>query len=229
MPDKEKAVVIYSGGMDSFTLLHHAIREDGVDVHALSFFYGQRHKRELDCAHLVCERLGVPHTVVDISTIQSLLGGSALTDDVDVPEGHYTEPSMKLTVVPNRNMILLSIAAGFAVSVGARAVYYGAHAGDHPIYPDCREEFVQAASLAMKLGNYDGPVVRAPFLHMDKGDILIHGIRDLGLVPTDYANTWTCYKGGDVPCGKCGACVERAEAFEKAKASDPLLVKETTT
>ena len=137
----ENVVVIYSGGMDSFTVLHKALRE-GKKVHALSFNYGQRHKKELDYAASVCDSLAVPHKIVDISAINSLIGGSALTSDIEVPEGHYEEPSMKQTVVPNRNMILLSLAVGYAVSLEAKEVYYGAHAGDHAIYPDCRPEFV---------------------------------------------------------------------------------------
>ena len=141
----QKVVVIYSGGMDSFTVLHKAIA-DGHEVYALSFNYGQRHVKELICAKNVCEELGVPHKVVDISAINQLLAGSSLMapdsthEDLQIPEGHYAADTMKSTVVPNRNMILLSLAVGYAVSLNARAVYYGAHSGDHFIYPDCRPE-----------------------------------------------------------------------------------------
>ena len=131
----EKVIVIYSGGMDSFTVLNKAL-EDGKSPMALSFNYGQRHKKELDYAARVCTELSIPHKIVDISAINDLIGGSALTSDIDVPEGHYEEPSMKTTVVPNRNMILLSMAVGYAVSEEATKVYYGAHSGDHAIYPD---------------------------------------------------------------------------------------------
>ncbi|HAE89439.1 MAG TPA: 7-cyano-7-deazaguanine synthase QueC, partial [Idiomarina sp.] len=136
----QKVVVIYSGGMDSFTVLNRAL-EQGHEVSALSFNYGQRHVRELDVAAKVCEALNIPHKIVDITAINTLLAGSSLTDDIEIPEGHYEESSMKSTVVPNRNMILLSLAIGYAVSEGASAVYYGAHSGDHAIYPDCRQEF----------------------------------------------------------------------------------------
>jgi len=129
----QKVVVIYSGGMDSYTVLNKAIRQ-GFEVYALSFDYGQRHVKELKVAASVCAELGISHKVVDISAINQLIGGSSLTDDIDVPEGHYEEESMKTTVVPNRNMILLSLAVGYAVSLKANKVFYGAHSGDHAIY-----------------------------------------------------------------------------------------------
>ena len=133
----EKVVVIYSGGMDSFTVLNKAVN-DGFDVYALSFDYGQRHVKELEYAANVCKLLNIHHKIVDISAINSIISGSSLTDDIDVPEGHYESENMKQTVVPNRNMILLSLAVGYAVSLEANKVYYGAHSGDHAIYPDCR-------------------------------------------------------------------------------------------
>lgn len=135
-PMSEKVVVIYSGGMDSYTVLNKAVNE-GHEVYALSFNYGQRHVKELQVAANVCKKLGVAHKVVDISAINQLLAGSSLTDDIEVPEGHYEEESMKSTIVPNRNMILLSLAVGYAVSLQASKVFYGAHSGDHAIYPDC--------------------------------------------------------------------------------------------
>ena len=137
-----KVVVIYSGGMDSFTVLNRAVAE-GKEVYALTFNYGQRHVKEIEVAQKVCAQLGVSHKVIDIREINSLLAGSSLTDDIDIPEGHYEEESMKSTVVPNRNMVLLSLAIADAVSLKAEAVYYGAHHGDHAIYPDWRPEFVQ--------------------------------------------------------------------------------------
>ncbi|MBL4856306.1 MAG: 7-cyano-7-deazaguanine synthase QueC, partial [Idiomarina sp.] len=149
----QKVVVIYSGGMDSFTVLHKALAE-GNEVLALSFNYGQRHVKELEVAANVCKQHGIPHKVVDITAINSLLSGSSLTDDIDIPEGHYEEESMKSTVVPNRNMILLSLAIGYAVSEEASAVYYGAHSGDHAIYPDCRPEFVRQMDVVSKMANY---------------------------------------------------------------------------
>lgn len=213
----EKVVVIYSGGMDSFTLLHRA-RAAGFDVHALSFDYGQRHVRELDYASRVCAELGVPHKVVDMAPLGDLLSGSSLTDDIDVPEGHYEEASMKATVVPNRNMILISLATGYAVSVGAQAVWYGAHGGDHAIYPDCRPAFVEKMDAVCRVANYEPVRIEAPYMAMDKGEILAEGLA----MKLDYSKTWTCYNGRDAACGRCGSCTERLEAFAAHGLRDPL-------
>ncbi|AEF04016.1 7-cyano-7-deazaguanine synthase QueC [Alteromonas sp. KS69] len=213
----ENVVVIYSGGMDSFTVLHKALR-DGKTVHALSFDYGQRHKKELDYAAAVCKSLNVPHKIVDISAINSLIGGSSLTSDIDVPEGHYEEPSMKQTVVPNRNMILLSLAVGYAVSLEANEVYYGAHSGDHAIYPDCRPEFVEKMSDVCRIANYTPVEIVTPYIKDSKTAILTDGLK-MGL---DYGETWTCYNGREKACGKCGACEERLEAFRENHCTDPL-------
>lgn len=213
----DTVVVIYSGGMDSYTLLHLA-RERGYRVHALSFNYGQRHVRELECARSVCEAQGIPHKVIDIRAMSEVMAGSSLTSDVEVPEGHYEEDSMKATVVPNRNMILLSLATGYAVTVGAGAVWYGAHGGDHAIYPDCRPEFVEKMDAVCRVANYEPVGIEAPFMTMDKGQILAEGLR-LGL---DYSKTWTCYNGREQACGRCGSCVERLEAFAANGVTDPL-------
>lgn len=210
-------VVIYSGGMDSFTLLHLA-RAGGHQVHALSFDYGQRHVRELDCARAVCRELSVPHKVIDIRALGEVMSGSALTGEQVVPEGHYEENNMKSTVVPNRNMILLSLATGYAVTVEADEVWYGAHGGDHAIYPDCRPEFVAKMDAVCRVANYQPVGIEAPFMGMDKGEILAEG---LGL-NLDYSQTWTCYNGREKACGRCGSCVERLEAFASQGVSDPL-------
>jgi 7-cyano-7-deazaguanine synthase len=209
--------------MDSFTLLHHVLNEHAGDasrVAALSFHYGQRHKKELQYAAAEAQRLGIRHQIVDVGTLLPLLGGSSLTDAIDVPEGHYAADNMKLTVVPNRNMIMLSIATGYAVSIGANAVYFGAHAGDHDIYPDCRAEFVKAMSAVTAIANYEPVYVRAPFQQLTKKTILERG-EGLGLTATDYLRSWTCYNGREKPCGKCGACVERLEAFRDMHWIDP--------
>lgn len=211
------AVVIYSGGMDSFTLLHRA-RAQGYQVHALSFNYGQRHVKELECAQQVCQALSIPHKVIDIRALSEVMAGSALTSDVDVPEGHYEEESMKATVVPNRNMILLSLATGYAVTVKAEEVWYGAHGGDHAIYPDCRPEFVEKMDAVCQIANYESVSIKAPFMGADKADILAEGLK-MGL---DYGQSWTCYNGRELACGRCGSCVERLEAFAANGAQDPV-------
>ncbi|MDI9243704.1 7-cyano-7-deazaguanine synthase QueC [Marinobacter sp. CHS3-4] len=210
-------VVIYSGGMDSYTLLHRALAQ-GFDVHALSFDYGQRHVRELECVREVCQSLSIPHKVVDIRSLNVVMDGSALTADVDVPEGHYEEESMKATVVPNRNMILLSLATGYAVTAGADSVWYGAHGGDHAIYPDCRPEFVEKMDAVCRVANYQPVAIEAPFMGADKSQILTEGL-NMGL---DYSKTWTCYNGRERACGRCGSCVERLEAFAANGVTDPL-------
>jgi 7-cyano-7-deazaguanine synthase len=214
----KKAILILSGGMDSTTLLAHALA-DGYDVHALSFDYGQRHSRELFAASQVADHYHIRHDIITLPIEQHLKGSSQTDKSVPVPHGHYAAENMKATVVPNRNMILLSIAIGVAVSEGADTVFYGAHSGDHAIYPDCRPEFVERMDKVAEIANYDAVKVIAPFIGMDKGDIAKRGV-ELG-VPFEY--TWTCYEGGEKPCGLCGACQERAEAFAKAGVKDPLL------
>ena len=212
-----KVVVIFSGGMYSFTVLNRALK-DGKEVYALTFDYGQKHVKEIACASKVCEQVGVAHKVIDISAINQLLAGSSLTDDIDIPEGHYEAESMKSTVVPNRNMILLSLAVGYAVSVKASQVYYGAHSGDHAIYPDCRPEFVMKMNDVCQIANYEAVEIFSPYLNDTKSDILTDGIK-MGL---SYDDTWTCYNGREKACGKCGACQERLEAFADNNATDPL-------
>ncbi len=213
----ERIVVIYSGGMDSFTLLHRA-RKNGHDAHALSFNYGQRHVRELEAAAAVCQQLGVPHRVLDIRAMSGVMAGSSLTGSGDIPEGHYEEETMKSTVVPNRNMILLSLAIGYAVTVEAHAVWYGAHGGDHAIYPDCRPEFVEKMDAVSRIANYEPVRVEAPYIRASKTDILADGLA----MELDYSQTWTCYNGRDAACGVCGSCVERLEAFAAHGVTDPL-------
>lgn len=213
----QKVVVIFSGGMDSFTVLNKAL-QDGHEVFALSFDYGQRHVKELDYAANACKKRGVSHKIVDISAINQLIGGSSLTSDIDIPEGHYEEQSMKSTVVPNRNMILLSMAVGYAVSLDANKVYYGAHSGDHAIYPDCRPEFVHKMNDVCAIANYEAVEIVTPYIDASKIEILTDGLA-MGL---DYGETWTCYNGRENACGVCGACQERLEAFEKNNVQDPL-------
>ncbi|MBZ9538332.1 MULTISPECIES: 7-cyano-7-deazaguanine synthase QueC [Modicisalibacter] len=213
-----RAVVIYSGGMDSYTVLHHALRR-GYELHALSFHYGQRHARELDAARRVCEQLGITHQVVDIQAIHPLIDNSALTDaDRTLPDGDYAEDNLTATVVPNRNMILLSLAIAKAVNIGAEVCFYGAHGGDHVLYPDCRPEFLQRMNDVAAIANFSPVTIEAPYLHAGKADILADGLA-MGL---DYAETWTCYQGGETACGECGSCRERLAAFAAHGRTDPL-------
>lgn len=217
-------VVVYSGGMDSFTLLHHVLADTGSraaddPVVALSFNYGQRHRKELLYAQAETARLGLRHEIVDLSMLRPLLSGSALTqNDIAVPEGHYAEESMKATVVPGRNTIMLAIGLGMTEALLGTSIsqptqlYYGAHSGDHAIYPDCRPDFIAAMTRTVAEASGFRVQLRAPFMRMNKYDILRRG-QAMGLTPEDYARSWTCYQGGEQPCGKCGACVERAEAF----------------
>lgn len=213
----EKVVIIYSGGMDSYTVLNRAIR-DGYKPYPLTFNYGQRHKKEIDVAAAVCQELGLEHKIVDITAINQLLQGSSLTSDIDIPEGHYEQENMKSTVVPNRNMILLSLAIGYAVSIGASKVFYGAHSGDHAIYPDCRPEFVNKMNEVSQIANYEPVEIVSPYLKQSKIEILKDGL-SMGL---DYGKSWTCYNGREKACGRCGACQERLEAFRLNNCEDPL-------
>lgn len=210
-------LLICSGGLDSVVLAHKIARENRLAA-LLSFDYGQRHKKELGYARACAERLGVPHTVLDVSAIGAALSGSALTDSIDVPDGHYAEASMKITVVPNRNAIMLSLAYGVASARGLRRVAAAFHGGDHFIYPDCRPGFVAAFDEMQKhaLEGLSEIGLYAPFLDKTKADIAAEGAR-LG-VP--FAETWSCYKGGETHCGRCGTCVERREAFDVAGATD---------
>lgn len=213
-----KIISVLSGGLDSTTLLYDLI-EQGNEVTAITFNYGQRHKLEIEKAANTCKELGIKHKVMDISFIKELVSNSALTSDLAVPEGHYEDASMKSTVVPNRNMIMAAIAIGYAVNLDYDAIALGVHSGDHAIYPDCRPEFVEALQNIAAIANYKRIAVLAPYLNSDKGDIAKIGTK-LGV---DYSSTLTCYNGQSEPCGKCGACQERAEAFKKAGVPDPLI------
>lgn len=212
-----KTVLVHSGGMDSTVLLY-SLLDAGAEVLALSVNYGQRHARELEFARGLTAELGVRHEEADLSGLGGLLGGSSLTtESIAVPEGHYEEASMKATVVPNRNMILLSVAAGWAIAEQCESVSYAAHSGDHAVYPDCREAFANALDRAIRLADWHEVRLDRPFVDKTKADIAALGAR-LG-VP--FARTWSCYRGGAVHCGRCGTCIERREAFYLAGVTDP--------
>jgi 7-cyano-7-deazaguanine synthase len=211
------AVIVLSGGMDSAVLLSHELSR-GQRVAALSFDYGSKHNhRELPMAREICLRLGVEHRVVGLPFINELFTSSLLCSGEAVPEGAYDADTMKSTVVPFRNGILIAIAVGYAESVGAARVLIGSHAGDHHIYPDCRPEFNAAMDKAARLGTGDAVRVDFPFAAMNKREI-----GDLGrTLSVDFARTWTCYKGGELHCGVCGACDERKFALRHDQGLDP--------
>jgi 7-cyano-7-deazaguanine synthase len=215
--ERTKAIVTFSGGMDSATLIAH-LQSSGHEVIALSVDYGQRHRIELDYASRFTSHLGVRHEFADLRGITKLLSGSSLTDSsIEVPLGHYGADSMKKTVVPNRNMLLLATATALAVSEKARFVAYAAHSGDHTIYPDCRPEFADAMATAISLCDWHTPEFIRPFIALTKAEIVQRG-KVLG-VP--FQLTWSCYEGGTRHCGACGTCVERREAFQLARIDDP--------
>ncbi|MBQ0710560.1 MULTISPECIES: 7-cyano-7-deazaguanine synthase QueC [unclassified Ochrobactrum] len=213
-----KTLVVCSGGLDSVSLAYRIAAEHQLTA-LLSFDYGQRHRKELDSARACAERLNVPHQIIDIRTIGASLTGSALTDDVDVPDGHYAEETMKITVVPNRNAIMLAIAFGVAAAQNTDAVALAVHGGDHFIYPDCRPGFIDAFQTMQNhaLDGYADIKLLAPYVHASKADIVTDGAK----YGTPFAATWSCYKGNEHHCGRCGTCVERREAFHLAGIEDP--------
>ncbi len=209
------SIIVLSGGMDSTTLLHEYEARIAL---AVTFDYGSNHnKREIECARINCEQLGIRHIVIPLSFIGQYFKSSLLSGADAIPEGNYNDENMKSTVVPFRNGIMLSVACGLAESYGLKHVMIANHAGDHAIYPDCREPFVDAMSLAMKEGTYDGITIFAPYTNITKAEIARHG-RSIGM---DYGTTYSCYKGGEKHCGKCGTCMERKEALAEAGIDDP--------
>ncbi len=218
-----KTFVVCSGGLDSVALAHKTAAESDL-LGLISFDYGQRHRKELDYAARAAERLAVPHHVIDIRPIGIHLTGSALTDDVEVPDGHYAEETMKITVVPNRNAIMLTIAFGLAAAKGADAVAIAVHGGDHFIYPDCRPGFIDSFQVMQNhaLDGYADVRLQAPFVTISKAEIVAEGARHA----TPFAETWSCYKGGEHHCGRCGTCVERREAFHLAGVADPTVYED---
>jgi len=214
--------VLFSGGLDSTVLASHLISK-GAEVRLLSIDYGQRHAKELAHGEALAKHMNLPRKSLLLPDLGDLLKGSSLTDDsVELPEGHYAEESMKATVVPNRNMILLALAGGYALSSGFDTIAYAAHAGDHFIYPDCRPEFAEAMEKALGLADWNDLSLYRPFVDMTKADLVRLGTE----LESPLGMTWSCYAGMDIHCGKCGTCVERKEAFELAKVDDPTKYKE---
>ncbi len=216
-----KTIAIVSGGMDSVTMAYW-LKDLGHELSLLSFSYGQRHVKELEFARQCAGRLGAEFNLVDLSPLGKLLSGSALTDDsIEVPEGHYEADNMRITVVPNRNAIMLSVAYGVAVAKNADVVAIAVHAGDHHIYPDCRAEFIAAFDAMQRLAVEGFGDIRlyAPFVNRTKAKIVAIGAS----IGVPFVDTWSCYKGGSEHCGKCGTCVERQEAFLLSGVEDPTI------
>lgn len=209
------SVIIVSGGLDSITLLYDKAETIAL---AISFDYGQNHsKKELPYAEYHCQKLGIPHITIPLTFMHQYFKSSLLEGAEAIPEGHYEEENMKSTVVPFRNGIMLAIATGIAESHELKRVYIANHGGDHTIYPDCRPEFIDAMDKATSAGTFVDVRVEAPYTNISKADIVRRGDA-LGI---DYAKTWSCYKGSEIHCGKCGTCVERKEAFADAGVKDP--------
>ena len=203
-----KAVLVYSGGLDSTTLLYEY--KDSIAL-AVSFDYGSKHnKRELEFAAINCARLGIRHMVIPLEFIGRYFKSDLLESGGEIPEGSYADENMKSTVVPFRNGIMLAIAAGLAESYELDAIMLANHSGDHAIYPDCRPEFIEGMASAVKEGTYNGVKLVSPYCNLTKRDIALRG-RELGV---DFSLTYSCYKGGEKHCGKCGTCTERREALE---------------
>lgn len=217
---QKDCLMVLSGGMDSVTMLHEFHERIAL---AVTFDYGSNHgAREMKMAQLHCQRLGIPHKVISLPFIHEMFHSSLLEGADAIPEGHYADENMRSTVVPFRNGIMLAVCAGLAEDSGLAHVMLANHAGDHSIYPDCRPEFVEAMSKAVQSGTYTKTDVWAPYTLLTKADIARRGA-SMGI---DYAETWSCYKGGDVHCGRCGTCVERREALAEAGVKDTTVYEE---
>lgn len=217
---KKNSVIIVSGGMDSITLLYDHKDEIALGI---SFDYGSNHNaREIPFAKMHCERLGIKHITINLDFMHQYFKSSLLDGADAIPEGHYADDNMKSTVVPFRNGIMLSIAIGIAESNNLDQVFIANHGGDHTIYPDCRPEFIKAIDSAANAGTYNNVKVIAPYTQITKSDIARIG-KKLGI---DYTETWSCYKGGERHCGKCGTCVERKEALSEAGIEDCTIYEE---
>jgi len=218
MKEKPKAVIILSGGVDSTTLLYDLKDKDYYDLYPIIFDYGQKHHREIEAAVSTLRKLKIPPKIANLRLLGELAPSALTRDSIAVPEGHYEEESMKQTVVPNRNMVFLSLAISYAIGLKAEIVFYGAHCGDHCTYPDTRLEFVKAMQEVARLCDWNRMQIDAPYLLMDKAEIIKRGLE----LKVDYSKTVTCYCGREKACGKCGSCSERLQAFAKNKVIDPI-------
>ncbi len=215
-----KGAIIVSGGMDSITMLYDY--KDSIAL-GISFDYGSNHNaKEIPLAKMHCDRLGIKHITIPLDFMHQYFKSSLLEGGDAIPEGHYADDNMKSTVVPFRNGIMLAVAVGLAESNGLKRVFIANHGGDHTIYPDCRPEFIKAINEASIAGTYEGLTVEAPYTNITKADIARRG-KELGI---DYTETWSCYKGGEQHCGKCGTCVERKEALVLAGVEDKTVYEE---
>lgn len=213
-------LMVVSGGMDSTTMLYEYA--DRIAL-AITFNYGSNHNaREIECARYNCDRLGIELVVVDMPFVGQLFESSLLSGADAIPEGNYDDDNMRSTVVPFRNGIMLAVAAGLAESRGLKHLMMANHGGDHAIYPDCRRGFVDAMSRAIAEGTYDRITIDAPYTDITKTDIARRGAA-LGI---DYSHTYSCYKGGEKHCGRCGTCTERRQAFADAGLPDPTVYEE---
>lgn len=208
---EKKTVVVLSGGLDSTTLLYH-LMDKGHEVKALSINYQQKHAKELGFAKSICELVSVEHRIVELQGLSAVLNNNALTNsDIDIPTGEYQDGTIQVTTVPNRNMIFLSVAIGWAAALKFNSVAFGAHAGEHTNYPDCKPPFADAMNAAAQVCDWNPIKVHSPFIDWNKGQIVKRGL-ELG-VP--FEKTWSCYNGGEIPCGECSTCVDRMQALKQ--------------
>ena len=214
------SVLILSGGMDSTTMLYD--KQERIAL-AITFDYGSKHNaREIPFAKMHCQRLGIKHIVIPLDFMTQYFKSSLLQGGEEIPEGHYADENMRSTVVPFRNGIMLSIAVGIAESNGLNYVMMANHSGDHTIYPDCTPQFVEAFNNAAMAGTFVKVALCSPYTNMTKGEIAKRG-KELGI---DYSETWSCYKGNERHCGRCGTCVERREALAEAGIEDPTIYED---
>lgn len=218
-----KVVVLLSGGLDSTTALHWAHRHHEV-VCALSFDYGSNHAvRELECARWQAQALGIPYHEINLQNISAHLRSALLSGADAIPTADYEEDNLKQTVVPFRNGIFLAIAAGIAESADAEGIVIAAHSGDHSLYPDCREDFMQAMAQAIALGTYAKLRILRPFIDFTKEQITALGA-ELGV---DFSHTYSCYCGRPAHCGQCATCRERRQSFRNAAIPDPTIYEDS--